>query len=29
MLCSDWAENPKIKRGFGLKISRDVHNYEP
>ena len=28
MLCSDWAEIPKIKRVFRLKISRDVHNCE-
>ena len=25
MLCSDWAENPKIKKVFRLKISRDIH----
>ena len=29
MLSSDWAENPKIKRDFTLKFSRDVHNFEP
>ena len=28
MLLSDWAENPKIKRVFRLKISRDAKNYE-
>ena len=29
ILLSDWAENPKIKRVFRLKISRDAQNYEP
>ena len=29
MLCSDWAEIPKIKRVFRLKIYRDEPNYEP
>ena len=24
MLCSDWTENPKIKRDFTLKFSRDA-----
>ena len=29
MLLSDLAENPKIKRVFRLKISRDAQIYEP